>query len=396
MRLIPQHAIAGALAFFLLSPIFLSGCGRLAMQGNKSKSEGYPESLQIWSERMPQWEAVFRQSGSAWRGADANYSIPLSENRILWLFGDSWIDLQGDPGRAKSTMITNSLAIQMLDKGEPTTPTLFWCTKTDGMPVAPIEPLPRFGPGRLWPLDGLRIGNTLHVFCVHMIESEGGIGARAVGSVLLRITNPDREPSDWEMDQTPLPYFAASPNGNMYFGQACLREDDFIFIFGITEDWKRGMAGRSMILARVPIEDFVAGDVKDWEFLGENGWIHNPENCRHLFNELAAEYSVSWLPALRSFAAVYSRYGNSPEIHARFAPRPEGPWSQSVVLHTAQDERWSKQFFYYAGRAHPELARNPNELILTYATNSWEIADVVHDLRLYWPRFVRVTLERAN
>ena len=36
-----------------------------------------------------------------------------------------------------------------------------------------------------------------------------------------------------------------------------------------------------------------------------------------------------------------------------------------------------------------------NELIVTYATNSTDFWDHGRDPRLYWPRFVRVTIEPA-
>jgi len=31
-----------------------------------------------------------------------------------------------------------------------------------------------------------------------------------------------------------------------------------------------------------------------------------------------------------------------------------------------------------------------NELIVTYSANAWDLDDLREDLRLYWPRFVRV------
>jgi len=51
---------------------------------------------------------------------------------------------------------------------------------------------------------------------------------------------------------------------------------------------------------------------------------------------------------------------------------------------------WSEDNFCYAGKAHPELAEGGNEVILTYAANAWKLEDLQRDLRLYWPRFVRV------
>ena len=46
----------------------------------------------------------------------------------------------------------------------------------------------------------------------------------------------------------------------------------------------------------------------------------------------------------------------------------------------------------YAGKAHPQL--EGADLVLTYATNSFEFADHFSDPTIYYPRFVR--LSRCN
>ena len=53
----------------------------------------------------------------------------------------------------------------------------------------------------------------------------------------------------------------------------------------------------------------------------------------------------------------------------------------------------SRPVFCYAAKAHPELTATRDELLITYAANSWNFWDLFNDARLYWPRFVRVNLE---
>src|SRR5262249_32718583 len=38
----------------------------------------------------PEWEAVFARA-DGWTGGDGLTTIPLPGDRVLWLFGDSWI-----------------------------------------------------------------------------------------------------------------------------------------------------------------------------------------------------------------------------------------------------------------------------------------------------------------
>ena len=97
-----------------------------------------------------------------------------------------------------------------------------------------------------------------------------------------------------------------------------------------------------------------------------------------------------YLPGQERYLAVYSYCGLSDEILARMAWQPEGPWGEPTVLYRCPEVSWNKDYFCYAGKAHPELAGTGNEVVITYAVNSWDLGDHRRDLRLYWPRFVRV------
>jgi len=77
---------------------------------------------------------------------------------------------------------------------------------------------------------------------------------------------------------------------------------------------------------------------------------------------------------------------------ARTAPEPWGPWSSPTVIYRCPEAKWDKQIFCYAAKAHPMLSSATHELVITYAANSFDLAQVLTDARLYWPRFVRVKL----
>ncbi|HUC83726.1 MAG TPA: hypothetical protein VL970_00930, partial [Candidatus Acidoferrales bacterium] len=55
------------------------------------------------------------------------------------------------------------------------------------------------------------------------------------------------------------------------------------------------------------------------------------------------------------------------------------------------EAKWGKDVFCYTAKAHPMLSSSGDELLLTYAANSFEFSNVLNDARLYWPRFVRLT-----
>ena len=348
-------------------------------------------AFKIRVDPMPEWEALFRDSNPRWRGADAIYTTPLSPDRILWLFGDTWIVPAEAGGREGGTMIRNSLAVQSIGESGAGEPEFHWRT-VNGKARAPFGETEEDEPW-LWPLSAIRIGPELAIFVTRLIGSDEGMGFESTGSAMIVVSNPDDPPERWEQGRIPIPFYRHSRNGDLIFGLSSLLIDATVYIYGMREDWRRGIGGREIILGRVPMVALRRGDFTAWEFWMGEGWNRNLAEAAALFDGAAAEMSVSYLPGLDRYAAVYTEFGLSDKIMARFAPNPEGPFGRAYVLYRCPDVKWNKRYFCYAAKAHPELARRGNELIVTYATNSSDFADHGRDMRIYWPRFVRVTME---
>ncbi len=160
-------------------------------------------------------------------------------------------------------------------------------------------------------------------------------------------------------------------------------------MFGVTEDRKGVGLLRYLTVARVDrahVEEFPS-----WQFCNDGKWVGDFRKSSHLADGLASEFSISFLPAAKSFVLVYTEIGMSPNILARTAQSPEGPWSDAVKLYSCPEQEWGKRVFCYAAKAHPELCGG-SELLITYAANATDFGQLVSDSRLYWPRFVKVTL----
>lgn len=319
--------------------------------------------------RADELEAAFRQD-PRWRGADAAYSVPLSSNRILWLFGDTWITAPDAQGREGARMIRNSLAIQSGDRVE-----FYWRP-------GPSDAFPTTEGKWLWPLSGLRRGDRLYLFFAQFYQAKQNdmFGFALSDNLLLVVRHPDDPPAQWTFETYRIPHFDAKEE--IVFGAASVVEGDTTYVYGTRK-------GGRVILARTDaLTDFAR-----WEFRSASGWSSNAQP-QVLFDGAAFEMSVSPHPG--GFVAVYSASGMSPEIHARLAPRPEGPWSAARTVYRVPDVDWSSRYFSYAAKAHPELASAPDELVITYVTNSFEFADHFKDLRIYWPRFVRLTFRKSR
>ncbi|GBC97208.1 hypothetical protein HRbin16_03029 [bacterium HR16] len=70
-----------------------------------------------------------------------------------------------------------------------------------------------------------------------------------------------------------------------------------------------------------------------------------------------------------------------------------GAWSEPQTVYRCPDVRNGQHVFCYAAKGHPELSA-PDELLVTYATNSFEMSEVLNNAELYVPRFVRLRFLR--
>ena len=366
------------------SAVLISGC----MPGEK-----------INEKEIPPWQATplngldlaFQKADPQWLGADSVSSVPLGASRILWLFGDTLIQAPTGGGRKKARIIRNSLAIQMLGKQGPERIRFYW-HKDRNRPVAVF--LPKTGPGWLWPLSGFFLKGKLYLFYVRVVRSDTVLGFEIQGSLLITVQNPRDPPAGWKHVQHEVPFFHHGTHGDLFFGVACMVDKEQIYIYGIREDWNQGMEGRSLLVARAPSDAFPGFSFSDWHFFSSAGWSKDPSKATALFDGAATEMSVNYMPFLKKFAAVYTYCGLSGKILMRTAPHPQGPWGKPMVLWTCPEESWSKQYFCYAGKDHPEIASARNEIVISYACNSSNPENLVTEPRLYWPRFVKVTFQK--
>ena len=82
---------------------------------------------------------------------------------------------------------------------------------------------------------------------------------------------------------------------------------------------------RGMAVARVEEQSF--GDFVRWRFWHEEEWREDFRAATPVTSGMATEYSVTHLSALGRFVAVTHDVFLSPNIVARTAPQPWGPWS---------------------------------------------------------------------
>ncbi len=339
-------------------------------------------------EPMAEYDALFCRT-QGWTGADAAYSVALKDDVTLWLYGDTWVGDVLDGRHKNATMVNNSIALQRGREPSTASVRFFWQTTEEGKPEAFVKPAD--GKGWFWISDGVMAGGKLYLFLMQIVKSgdEGVFGFKHTGTWLGEVENPQDGPPKWRIRQHKVPWGRYSSGGNLFFGSAVMKDGDFVYVYGASEDWSRPMGGRSMIVARMRTSEIT--DFGKWWFFGDGSWSSDIKDVRGLFDGTATEYSVCYQPAIKKYVTIYTENGMSKNILMRTAATAVGPWSEARKIYECPDCDRHKSYFCYAAKGHhPELSRSSDELIVTYVCNSTDFGQMVRDAGIYRPRFVRV------
>lgn len=317
-----------------------------------------------------------------WVGADVASSVDLGNRRTLWLFGDTWIDPSGRGTRKGSRMVSNSVAVQ--DGTDPATAAIsfYWGRDASGKPDALF---PNRNGESLWFGNGVRVGDRLVLFFARTIRGAGVFGFELVGWTAVMVTNPDDVPTSWQVHELQTP---ANPLGILVGFAAVQKLDGYIVALGSQNPVK----SHPIFAARWPADEVRRGDLlhPEWWAGDRLGWVPDSSDAQRypLFNGGRTELTIHFDDSTHRFLSVQTEGFAPADIMMRAAPSLTGPWSDLRMLYRPA-EYYRPNIMIYAGKAHPELTGA--DMILTYATNTFDSEELVKDSLIYYPRFVRLT-----
>jgi len=322
-----------------------------------------------------------------WVGGDGASSVVLGDGRILWLFGDSWIDPAGEHARRGARMISNSVAIQTGTNPATASIQFYWRWAADGSPAAivPDEPDERH-----WFGNGVRVGDRLVLFLNRVRSTTSGIGFESVGWVAWMVDNPDADPPQWRMNR--LGSFS-NPLGVLVGFAAVLVLDEHVYAFGSQDPVK----SHPIHAVRWPSQQVGKGDLTNPEWWAGDrlGWVPDASLAprQPLFDNGASELSIHRDAATGRFLAFQTQGFGPADVMIRTAPTFTGPWSgPGMVYRPSEYDR--PNVMIYSAKAHPELTGA--DLVLTYATNTFRFDEHFSDPDIYYPRFVRLARCAGN
>ncbi len=376
--------LRAALARYLERPGALSKTDRW-QRARGDRAGGPPPPVDVPCFEASAWREADRlfHRDPHWLGADGASSVNLGGGRILWLFGDTWIDPSGTGSRRKARMVSNSVAIQRGTDPAKAAITFYWGKAADGKPDALF---PDRGAESLWFGNGVRVADRLVLFFARTVRNTGtGLGFEHVGWTAVMVENPDDEPSAWRVRRLETP---ANPLGILVGYAAIVQQGEYVYALGSQNPVK----SHPIYAARWPAEEVSRGNLRrpEW-WAGESvGWIPDSSDVQRwpLFENGQSDLTIHADRGARRFLEIQTQGFGPAEVMMRAAPSLTGPWSAPRMVYRPP-EYDRPNIMIYSAKAHPELTGG--DLVLTYATNTFDFAEQLADSQVYYPRFVRLT-----
>ena len=364
-------------------PLLLAVLGAglsLAPHVRAAAAEWPPPIASSW----PEGDSLFRKD-PCWVGSDNAYSVDLGHGRVLWLFDDTLIDPAARHDRHGSAFIRNSLGIQQGYDPASASIRFYWGRK-EGRPASFF---PETQAQWYWPGGGTRLEGRLLLFLMRVRAVTGGLGFEVCGSAAALIENPDAEPPQWRIRSCAIPENAH----HVVLGSgSAFAEDGNLYAFGSVEP-----GTHDIYVNRWPLSAVLQGRFQEPEWwTGQSRWrAHLPPEApaRPSFRDGQTEFTVHFSERFHRYLEFQTVGFGPATVAMRWAIQLTGPWSAPRSFFTPPE--WNRpRIMIYAAKAHPELTGA--DLVLTYATNSFELAEVIQDQALYYPRFLRLLFPSAR
>jgi hypothetical protein len=327
----------------------------------------------------------FFRKTSGWIAGDGAFSISLANNKVLWLFGDSYIDTYDNTTATVPCIFqVNNAGLLQQNKNDLFNST----TLTGNQPgIKSYFKLWPDGSGKqLWPGAGFQQGDSIYVYLQGIkITGSGNFSFSPSGEDYIGII---KYPEMIVTGYFPLPFM-----DTVFFGSAMVKDDaaGFVYAYGVKRNW----LGSNVFVARFkPSKIFQL-----WEFWDGSGWNSN-QAAKAIITQ-GYSYAVNVCKINDKFVWFSSYFSvgcdQGKEIHSRVAANPQGPFLNDKKIFEINDSFQGHLPFFYFPIAHPELINNKNELLLTYSINGYEPCLPVcingrRDPDNYRPKAIRIPL----
>jgi hypothetical protein len=242
----------------------------------------------------------------------------------------------------------------------------------------PTAFFPNDGESWFWPGGGARTpGGAVVVFANELVRADGGLGFEEAGWRATIIADPTGAPETWTLTPATVPADTAGQT------VACATIDGDFLVAVVTTGSSHDGA-----FARWSLTDAAAGSLATPAWWDGASWGTTPAT---VLPDGATECSLT--PHAGGWIHIASVGFGATTVGLRSAAAITGPYSAVTTIFEPPESQ-VEDAFVYAAKAHPQLGTG-NELVVTYADNSFTFADLFDPAKrdtLYWPHVARITL----
>ncbi len=294
---------------------------------------------------------AWNKEGPGWTSADATYSVPLGDGRVLWLYGDTWVNTINWDGsvRSNGAFIRNSAVVQ---HGDTLT------TLARGSRWAPDDFMKPSQPGQwYWPLDGQVVGDRVFVFMNRVKTSGTGAWNFATDGVDMLVLR--------KSDLTLLSRTEVG-HGKVSWGVSLLDAGNHTYIYGM-EDRKGAHPEQLAYVARTRKGDLGG----EWEFWTGDHWSPHREAAKPVKSGVSPTFSV--IRTGDHYSLLSQEGFFSTRLLAARGRTPMGPWRDWRVVHNGPNTAPGQ--ISYNALVHPEFDRNGQILVSWNMNGNRDVAN---------------------
>lgn len=322
----------------------------------------------------------FRRT-NGWVSGDGAISLPLTDGRVLWLFGDSHLD-DYDPKTKTTPCLFQSRNAALLQ-----------ANKTN---LRDAETLRTYGPIFwswfknttnndlwFWPACGFQHDQSIYIYLFGMKKT--GEGMWGFGSAGQDYWGKVEFPTMKIIDYLPLPHFDGTQ-----MGQGFVIEGQWVYAFG----GKSHKLSTDVIVAR-----FKATEPTKWTFWNGTNWNGTSTNAAAIGRARVGVHVCyvrgKYILTSGSFSIAADQ---GKDIYMATADKPTGPFTPMKKVWTLDDKYKGHYPFNYIPQAHPEFINQRNEILVTYSINGYApaVEDCIEGRAIpdhYRPKAIRVPLK---
>jgi hypothetical protein len=328
----------------------------------------------------PVLDNVFSQQlGPGWVAGDSCYSTKLPDGREAFVFADTFI---GTATPSHVPTFTGLIHSSELVGNFPSLQSVYGGTYS-----APTALIPdTFDPAGIWePLSTLVFDGHQMIFVNEYKGPPGILTLRYTGRVGIAEMTDDPGGSPEVQSVALLPEDPITT-----WGSATFESGGYQYIFGAVINGPQHST-TGMRMARVPLHQFL--DIGSWTYWNGSHWVTGESNAVTVAtkNDLTG---VMANPNGSGFIAVSIPWGVFADttVDLSYAPSPQGPWSTPQPVYTIPEIHEYAGEGAYFPTFHPELAANPDQLVVSYNIDTDKGYAVINeDIRSYQPRFLTIT-----